>query len=60
MNEMLQNCIIIIDKDQTNDNVRSCLSIFHCHMIHASMSLILACWSSCVVVSIVVEVLVCV
>jgi hypothetical protein len=29
-------------------------------MIHASMSLILACWSSCVVVSIVVEVLVCV
>jgi hypothetical protein len=35
------------------------LSIFHCHMIHMSMSLILPCWSSCNVIGIAVDVLVC-
>jgi hypothetical protein len=40
------NCIIIIDKDHTNDNVESCLRIFHGHVIHTSTRLILSCWSS--------------
>jgi hypothetical protein len=63
MNEMLQNQIrqlsIIIDENHTNDNVRSCLSIFYCHMIHTSTSLVLPCRSRCTVVGIAVDVLIC-
>jgi hypothetical protein len=36
------------------------LSIFHCHMIHTSTSLILPCWSSGTIVGIAVEILICV
>jgi hypothetical protein len=63
MNEMLQNQIrqlrIIVDENRTNDNVRSCLSIFYCHMVHTSMSLILPCRSRCIVVGTAVDVLIC-
>jgi hypothetical protein len=63
MNEMLQNqirhCVIIVDENHTNDNVRSCLSIFYCHMVHLSTSLVLPCWSSCIVVDTVVDVPIC-
>jgi hypothetical protein len=62
MNEMLHNqvrhCVIIIAENHINDNVWSCLSIFYCHMIHMSMSLILPCQSRCTVVGIAVDVLI--
>jgi hypothetical protein len=51
--------MVTIDKDHTNDNVQSFLSIFYCHMIHMGTSLILSCWSRCTVVSIAVDIRVC-
>jgi hypothetical protein len=53
------SCTIIIDENHTNDNVRSCLSIFYCHMVHMSMSLVLPCRSRCIIVGIAVDVLIC-
>jgi hypothetical protein len=63
MNVMLQNqirnCAIIVDENHTNDNVRSCLSIFYYHMVNLSTSLVLPCWSRCIVVGTAVDVLIC-
>jgi hypothetical protein len=50
---------MIIAKDHTNDDIRCCLSFFHCHMVHVSMSFILPCRSRCSVVGIAVDVLIC-
>ena len=51
--------MVIIYKDHTNDNIWSCLSIFYCHMVHPSTSLVLPCRSRCIVVGTAIDVLIC-